>query len=275
MSKPALVGAAVGKVTAADPAVAGFISQTSRSLPVRRVYFSDTIPTSLASSIISGDLGVRRISMDFKPVSSTTTQLNTFLSDCQANGLDFDVSIWHEMFGDFSSGANFVSAMTPYMQVVQQYTRHIWNPTNFSFIHNNLVANGWYPGDSLVDVISSDFYCQGSAPGAGGDTLDAMANFADAHSKPFGICEFNADAANGNILTEAQGDAFLDYMLSFFGARLNASKPCADLLYFNSGSNTLQNGPASWTTIYQELFDAFSGAPATTANQGAMAAFFC
>jgi hypothetical protein len=250
------VGAGVGSVAATNAAVTGYPDLIGRPLTVRRVYFASSWPASYSASIINGEAGVRRISADFKPTSATTpSKLNTFLKSCNTAGVDMVISLFHEMTDDFPNSGDYINLITPYIPVLRSNGYpHIFNPTNFTM--NRGTANPYYAGDSLVDQVCVDYYCQGSAPGSGGDTLDVAANFADTHGKPLGLCELGVDHTK---FTETQGDAFLNYNLNFFKARRTAGKANCDITYFSTDSaGSFQSGPASYITIFRNMFDALN-----------------
>lgn len=261
------VGAAVGSVPATDTHVSGFAAKSGRPLGIRHLYQAGTIPASLAASKVAGDAGVRKVLMDFRPAQdgSQAAALGTFLQSCRAGALNCSVTLYHEMFSKFSTPGAYFSAIAPYVPVIRQAGyQHIWCATNFSIVHHGALA--FYPGDGLVDAISPDFY-----PGDGGfsgvntnDTLDQVAAFADAHRKPLGLCEFSGFPANAATGSEAQGDAFLAYVLAFFSQRLAAGKSVHDLVAYatndNGGTYDVSAWPASFVTGYQRIFDALSTA---------------
>jgi hypothetical protein len=258
------VGAAAGSVPAGDSHVSGFASASGRPLAIRHLYFAGAIPATLAASKIAADAGVRKVLADFRPAAdgSQVQALAAFLQSCAAGGLNASVTLHHEMYSKFASPAAYFAAIAPYVPVIRAAGyQHVWCATNYSIVHHGALA--FYPGDALCDAISPDYY-----PGDGGftgsvtnDTLDMVAAFADARGKPFGLCEFSGYAAAAAPSTEAQGDAFLARILAFFEARLAAGKPVHDLVCYatnDNGGSYAAPWPASFTTGYQRIYDAFA-----------------
>lgn len=250
---PPLLGAALGQVAGGSGTVSAFVTLTGQSLAARRVFFGNQIPATLSGSLVAADAGVRRVSMDFWPDATTTpAQLAAFLASCSAGGLAAEVTLWAgEAASTFDSPAEYFAILDAYVPVIRLagYT-FVWAEQNSLIVHDNALAS-WYPGDSLVDAIAPSFYCDGPAPGTpGGDSLAVAAAFADVHGKPLGLCEFGADHTS---VTEVQGDAFLAYVQGLFAARAAAGKLNGDLIYDDTGGNTLAGAPASFVTLYQQI----------------------
>jgi hypothetical protein len=255
------LGAWVGNVAASNSAVSNFITLTTQPLAVRRVYLGNSIPVSLSASIVAGDVGVRRVSIDFQPDNTTTpAQLDAFLADCQANGLQAEISLWAGVNMASGSGTQwsidgtvwYHRMLADYVPIIRRngYT-HVWVASNHTVVNNTATLDYWYPGDGLVDAIAPIFYCMGPCPGAGGETLAVMAAFADAHGKPFGLSEFAVDHTR---FSQTQGKDFLGYILNLFAARVRAGKPTGDLIYYNGVSaDALATGPASYVLLYKQI----------------------
>jgi hypothetical protein len=264
-----LVGAALGNNASASTTVTGWANTVGRPLTVRRIYFASSWPSSYATSKISAEAGVRRISMDFKPTASTTpTQLNTFLKSCNTAGVDAVVSLFHEPTDDFTGAggaAAFNALIAPYIPVVRSNGYpHIFNPTNFSWLHGT--GKSFWPGDDLVDQFCVDFYNQGGTPGTGTfDTLDDASSWASARGIPFGMCEWNANGGSGTLETQAIGLGFMNYVKSFFAAfKAGGGKTC-DLTYFSPspfGPTSIQTSSAAnaaYIAVFQQIFDIMNG----------------
>ena len=244
------LGSDLGAVPASDPSVAALIAATGGPLPARRVPLGSVIPASLAASDVAGDAGVRRVLLDVRPDALTTpAQLDAFLADCQAGGLQASVSVWAGADAAFGNPADWLALLPDYVAVIRRNGyQHVLT------IDNRSVASGWlsawYPGDGLVDVIAPSFRCTGLAPGSGGDTLAAAAAFADAHGKPLGLAVTGVDHAR---YTVAQGEAFTRYLESLFSARKAAGRPGYDLYWDGTGSYSVVTAPAGLLAAYQAL----------------------
>lgn len=250
---PPLLGAALGQVAGNSSQVSALAALTTQPVPLRRVFFGNQIPAALAGSLVEADAGVRRVSMDFWPDSTTTTdQLNTFLASCASGGLDAEVTLWgSEGASTFDTTAEYFAMLQAYVPIVRANGyRFAWSEQNSLIVHENALAV-WYPGDDLVDVIAPAFYCGGGAPGTpGADSLAAAAAFADTHGKPLGLCEFGVDHTS---FTEGEGDAFLNYIKSLFAARSAAGKLNGDLVYDDTGNLSLAGAPASFVALYKQI----------------------
>jgi hypothetical protein len=247
-----LLGAALGAVAGDSSAVTSFASLTGRPLALRRVFFGNQIPAALSGSLVEADAGVRRVSMDFWPDSTTTpAQLDMFLASCSAAGLDAEVTLWAgEAAATFDTPGEYFAILRAYVPVIRgNGYSFVWAEQNSVIVHENALAI-WYPGDDLVDVIAPAFYCDGPAPGIpGADSLAAAAAFADARDKPFGLCEFGVDHT---VHTETQGDDFLAYVRNLFADRAAAGKLNGDLVYDDTGGAALAGAPASFVVLYQQ-----------------------
>jgi hypothetical protein len=259
------LGVDLGPVPGSDPSIAAWAAATGEPVPVRRYALGNAIPASLAGSPFAADAAAgRRVLIDFRPDATTTPQrLTAFLNSCQDGGLDCAVSVWAGPDKSFGSPAAYFAVLPDYVTAIHGAGyEHVFTIDNASVTHNALAA--WYPGDGLVDVIMPYFWCTGPAPGSGGDTLALAGSFADAHGKPLGLAGFGVDRSK---YTTAQGQAFLNYVLTFFAARLTARKINADLIYLGTGSYSLVGTSQASRVATLVGFDVAKGAWASANNQ--------
>jgi hypothetical protein len=274
---PGLVGAYVnpgmfGTGVTQQQANSLFITETGRSLDVRRVYYPGVPATGQVPADMLADAAAgRKVAISFRPAWNPPTTadlstLDTFLSNCKAAGLVMDVSLYPEPYGAAQAGhvsagmtiSQEIAAWQFYAPTVGQYFPRVFNTSIYSVNHSN--ENAWYPGDAYIDKVVTDIYC---SEYDGGERLDLAASVADSASpaKPFGVWEFNTSTQQ----TQAQAVTFYNYLQTYFTARLRAGKANADLILFNSDSVPNQETPMISASdpripLYQALYDALSGA---------------
>lgn len=218
-------------------------SWTGVNIGVTRIYKSAgdfTYTAGMAQLAAAGVKICLSVSPAYNPVSSSDlASLTTLMQTLKAAGAQCDVAIWSEPYYSGLSAAQYTAAVNYYGPAIRQYYPLVFVTSAFSVAANN--ENSYYPGDSAVDKVATDFYISGSSYG----TLDAAASVADgaAPPKPFGIWEFGAatDPVNGS--TQASVTAFFGYIQSYMAGRLQAGKANADVIYFSDNqANWLGNG---------------------------------
>jgi hypothetical protein len=288
---PGLVGAYLnpGAIGASTQSQANSLWQTitSRSLDVRRVYFTtEQIPSGITADLQADAAAGRKAAISMRPAFNPPTTadldaLNTFLASCKAAGLVADVSLWQEPYGSGLAGhvsagltiSLFIAGWQFYAPTIRQYYPMVFDTSIYSVNHHN--ENAYYPGDAYVDKVATDFYC---SEYDGGERLDLAASLADGATpaKPFGLWELNSSTDPTSGQTQAQSTAYFTYIQNYFAARLQAGKTNADLLLFNS--NTLLTQETAITSssdyrvgLYQNLYDALSGGGGAGSNQVSLA----
>ena len=260
-------------------AISDWQTITGRTLTVRRVYYpAGQIPAAIPADLKADAVAGRKVCMSLRPAFSPPSAadlsaLDTFLASCKAAGLIAAVSLWQEPYNSSqASGASpgltvslEVAAWRFYAPTIRQYYPTVFDTSSFAVNHHS--ENSYYPGDAYIDQIATDFYC---SEFDGGERLDLAVSLADNASppKPFGLWEMNSsrDATRGQ--TQAQAQAYYNYITSFFLARLAAGKDNADIMLFNSDTNLSQETPITSGSDYRAgmwaaMFDALnaSGPP--------------
>lgn len=226
-------------------AIISFENITARPLKVHRIYSPAGIIPSL--SIFDLDLVAdRKVSLNLKPTSANTpAQLDNLLASCKSNGLSLDISIWAEMHRQFSNPGDYINLCKQYVPVIHQYGyQHIYSPTCYAMQFKG-VGPLYYPGDSLVDICSVDYYDDGSS-------LKVASDFADSHDKPLGIGEFGVLQSSTNRKTWLTG------ILALMKQRLSDGKFNSDICYFHSnvgGNFFLDPSEPDSIQVYQQLYD--------------------
>lgn len=247
---PGLMGAYLSPSDWPEGTMAGAITDwqnvLGRTMQVRRQYFgpdgSNTAMPATITDLLKADADAgRKAIISLKPAYNPTTQadhdaVSGFLSSCKSYGLVFDVAIWHEPVPQGLSVQQFTDAVNFYADAIKPYGRLSFNQSGYPIAHGTDPA-AYYPGD-VVDIVTLDGYCPSYDTDS--NLLSSVAAVADAHSKPFGLWEFNG-CTNTSISghqTQAQVTSFFQAIQSLFAGRLQAGKANADVLFFNHADGT-------------------------------------
>jgi hypothetical protein len=194
-----------------------------------------TITTSM-SQMVSGGY---RMLLSLKPQafpasSSDRTAMATMLDTLKAAGADVIVTLWHEPAINGLSNSVYTGMIAYYGDTVRaRYP--LWCVFSGS---DAIEANGYYPGDGTVDGIAADCY------GVSTDNLDNCMAMADGHNLPLGLWEFNVAFDLGDLtspvtsVTQAQSQAFLNYIVTLFQYRIASGRPNGDIAVFSGTGPT-------------------------------------
>lgn len=323
MSRTRHVGCALGYGTAGDLTASQFLAIVGGTrYKVSHFFFGSSVPTSLASApknLAAEQTAGRRALVDFNlthygvngtygaggtPAAGAVTdrnKLTSFLTDCQSNGLDVTVCLWHEPYDKFNAygtqaqnNLDYANSMGYYGSALRALNIPvIFNPSNYSADHHwgVTIGNATTPGlgwaacsAGYIDEVYSDFYPNegnsGSTPAGSGiqGTLDNVAALADAFALPMGLLEFGyAPATSAVNWNDTDIGVFRAYIASFFSARASAGKPVGDLIAWGTNDNATQTGmylPSNWSagslSAYQSLFDTYDGGTYAGGGAGAV-----
>jgi hypothetical protein len=303
------VGTALGYGTAGDETPATFLSYVGAgNLALLHFFMGASIPASLSAApySIPSYAGVYRVLLDFElthygysggiygsggtPAGGAVTDLGnlqTFLTSCQAGGLDVTVQLWHEPYNKFNLGTqsqnnlDFTNSMGYYGSMLRSLGIPVkFNPSNYSANSSYghwaaTIGNAGAPGlgwaacaAGYIDEVVTDIYVNEASSGPPGvqGTLTDCFGLANAFSLPFGMNEYGYAPAGGAAYTQTDINAFSSYILGYFQNLLAANYPVCDLVTWATNDNAVTAGmylASAWsgTTIanYQSLFSGFDG----------------
>ena len=180
--------------TAIANAVADWQAWTGTTMTVARRYYAiSSFPVSDSTLAYYAANGIKcclNLCPAFNPVSATDrTSLAAMLAYWAGQGLDMEVSLWGEPFNNGLSAAQFIAMFRYYGPTVRAAGVPVVFCTSVATVASNN-ENSYYPGDSYVDIVATDFY---GLRRVQGDTLDLAASVANAASppKPFAVWEYS------------------------------------------------------------------------------------
>lgn len=173
------------------------------AIMVRRDYraLSDfTVDAKYATAAANGIKMCITLRPAYNPVSATDlANMTTFLQTLQGYGLDAEITLWHEPYYQGLTSIQYIAMVQYYGPTVRTYYPLAFVTALGSVTNNN--ENSYYPGDSWVDKVATDFYCINYV---NGQVLGSASTVADSASppKPFGVWEFNVLVNGGNYLIQ-------------------------------------------------------------------------
>ncbi|MES9540126.1 MULTISPECIES: hypothetical protein [unclassified Actinomadura] len=201
-----LVGAAVNPTSGQtwQQAISAFETLTGRPLPVRRCY-DGAPPSTVATSQLRHDLGVRKSVYSIKPTMTTPlTTLQSLANDIIATGAVVDVIIYHQPV-DNMSGPDFINlykrSAPPFrsagVKVGVCYSNY---SCNLPYSDSRSALRYYWPPTGLVDFIGIDEYPIGEITAtADAPPMDVRTRracqFADSLGVPLGLSEWGVDAS--------------------------------------------------------------------------------
>jgi hypothetical protein len=201
-----LVGAAVTPLAGQTwvAAISAFETLTGRPLPIRRC-FDGAPPSSVGSSQLRHDLGVRKSIYSIKPTMSTPlATLQALAADIVAKGAQCDVIIYHEPV-DNMSGDAFISlyrrSALPFRAVGLKVGVCFTNYScNLPSSNPQSALYHYWPAANIVDFIAIDEYPIGEITSTADATpMDVrtrrVCQFADARGISLGLAEYGVDAS--------------------------------------------------------------------------------
>jgi len=292
--------------TVVSPAAAGAVHP----------FFGTTVPASLAAApqSLASYAGVCRAWVDFElthygfsagtygaggtPAAGAVTDaaaLGTFITSCQAGGLDLGVVLWHEAYSKFNLGTqaqnnlDYANSMGYYGAVLRQHGLPvIFDPSNYSANSSyghwaQTIGNAGAPGlgwaacsAGYIDAVYTDIYVNEAGSFGTQGTFDDVAVLASAFNLPLGIMELGVSPGTAPTpgYNEAQTDTFLSYTITWLAAWLanttvtanGSSIPTTtvgDIVFWGTCDNGgyTQVMPQNWSAQviadYKTLFSAY------------------
>jgi Concanavalin A-like lectin/glucanases superfamily len=302
------VGAALGFGTLGDQVDTDFTAVVGSRYGISHFFFGGSIPASLSvapKNLSAEHTAGRRACLDFElthygvggsPAAGAVTDKNnliTFLQDCQTNGLDFIVCLWHEPYNKFNGQATQALNNLDYTNSLSYYgaamraigVEVIFDASNYTANHHwaQTIGDAAAPGLGwaacalgLVDACYTDWYPNegnsATTPAGSGiqGTWNNIQDLADAFNLPLGILELGpAPATNAVHWNETDIQAFLDMVISSLASRAAAHKEIGNIIWWATNDNATTTGmylASGWsgTTIakYQAMFDTYNGGSA-------------
>ncbi len=257
-----VVGAAVNTKTGQTwpQAIAEFETLTNRPLPVRRCYDSG-VPTSVSTSQMKHDLGLRGSIWSFKPTITTPlATLEALASSIVTAEHPCDVIIYHEPV-DNMSGPDFIAlyqrSAPPFRDLGIPVGVCFTNWTcNLPYSDVKSAPRPYWPGDGIVDFIAIDEYPVGEIT----STKDALpmeertrrvSQFADAHGVELGLAEYGVDGTWDVIKSERWMRSVCDWAQT----RAALGRPLRWMNYYSADV-----GGNWWLSNKGEFVDAYTDA---------------
>lgn len=257
-----------------------FDGYTSRTITAHRTYYgTSTFPSAITSDLQADQAAGRRALLSFKPAynptsSSDLTSLENFLDSCVNAGLDAVVALWHEPYSQGLTAAQYKSMISYYGPAVRQRYPLCYCQASYPIASGKIAAGDFYPGDSAVDQVAIDVYCDSYL--LMNSILTTCAAVADGASppKPFGIWEYNSNNVNQ---TQTEVTSFLtgdvtNSIKAVLAARTAAGKDNADISWFQntaqSNATAIMSSSDYRVPAYQQVFDTAAASSSGSSGPG-------
>jgi hypothetical protein len=230
----------------------GLTTTIPEAVKVQKVFLKNPLPATPPSAYQNFCAQGGKLLISMKPSQTFSASADSAFQSCVQGfvsaGLTFRIALWNEPNnGDFPSASAYhgywahyqplIKAVSPSIEVV--YDPELTGP---QYAGNAASVVSYFPaGGPLPDHYYTDFYGTAYNSGTrldGSDPTGAdIQGQADKHGIPLGQGEYAASAVTGYTFDLTKWTSYINYLNSFYTARLQAGKTNGWILYFGSNGS--------------------------------------